>query len=896
MAEAARKNAERDTSGWRANPTLPDNEGLAHTIASLVAKTTHRNAYEPTYHILDYGFRDTDAAGKQAILEWSLNPNASMENMPPGAMRYELAAGVLPGLGDLQALRDVYRDFKHGTLSGMTALDAVSVVPGVVGAAAGLASTRRLGDITKMGSAYRTGDAAAQAAKIKVKIPPKVRKEMEFLEVETFDPGSSTPAKAGFIEALEKGGATVELTPDEANQYIMSLRNSIDIWADKMSSLDPDYNAVLRGLTRSAENQIKKMETTLALPENVAARVGAHRAAVAELGGDAAEIDRYRRRHHLTGAQYDELANPQLAYKVPFDDLLNGAAATRVKTKDLIPEGQQALWVLPDGDIVKLDAGHGAGGYTEWFDKGAVRVAAHNAAVGAEARGPMTAAQRGTLAGIGKQLGADNIPVDFTDNTGAILQSVEGTPARLSRVLEQVSMDPALPGAPRAREDAIINALLEGETGEIPDPITGKPIRLAEERAQRYKTATADVDWSETEFANVTDMLEKLPPGRALASMAVAGESARHWYRNSSLALSQMFGAEAPRFTSMLAAMSPRTSVEQDFTGALLFWEKWNGAQRPSDPEVIREMLEDVIKGRTVGGEKAGIMPSTAANNVTRSAMFDDIARVLGSEDPVIEYLSGNKVNAFYNNLLQDLDKVTVDTWSSRYLGIGNLSGNDRKLKLDQLATPEYRHMNDPRLQGTPLANPDPARQGIDDGAGGILSRSQKYEAASMTHREAADLLTRMTGRKWEPAEVQETAWSFLKTMQDHPNRKGRDLIDFWKSGEWTEADIGAAASFDQSVFDPKNAPIVQRLVDQGLVNAPEPLAGRPRGGTTDRSLARQGDMELMLRTAQDTYGDTPKYLLPSLLAMATGRYGAGLLGEQKPAEPQGQGGLMGSF
>jgi len=94
-------------------------------------------------------------------------------------------------------------------------------------------------------------------------------------------------------------------------------------------------------------------------------------------------------------------------------------------------------------------------------------------------------------------------------------------------------------------------------------------------------------------------LLDILPRARELASVAKAGEAKRGWYRASTQALMDVFGADAPRFASLLAAMSPQTSVEMNLLNALNTWKNWTAAGRPKDPRAINEIM-----GRSVLGNK----------------------------------------------------------------------------------------------------------------------------------------------------------------------------------------------------------------------------------------------------------------------------------------------------
>ena len=56
-------------------------------------------------------------------------------------------------------------------------------------------------------------------------------------------------------------------------------------------------------------------------------------------------------------------------------------------------------------------------------------------------------------------------------------------------------------------------------------------------------------------------------------------------------------------------------------------------------------------------------------------------------------------------------------------------------------------------------------RQGQHDAAGGIGVPSPGYAMGGAVHREAAELMTELTGVKWTPEEILETAWSLFKSV-----------------------------------------------------------------------------------------------------------------------------------
>jgi hypothetical protein len=128
-------------------------------------------------------------------------------------------------------------------------------------------------------------------------------------------------------------------------------------------------------------------------------------------------------------------------------------------------------------------------------------------------------------------------------------------------------------------------------------------------------------------------------------------------------------------------------------------------------------------------------------NNSLRALTTGDARDMLGKAG-----LSGPKVQSFFDNLMGISDEVTNDAWMARLAAVDqNLYG------------------------GTP-------RVGSRDQFGKISTKSPGYLAENAaTRRTAAEL-------GWDPAEVQETRWSFGKTLSDlaeSPNRVIQDMESF---------------------------------------------------------------------------------------------------------------------
>lgn len=77
------------------------------------------------------------------------------------------------------------------------------------------------------------------------------------------------------------------------------------------------------------------------------------------------------------------------------------------------------------------------------------------------------------------------------------------------------------------------------------------------------------------------ETFEELPDTEDMATAALAGGAKRGWYRDSAQAISEIFGADAPRFVALLAATSPNVTVSDNLRHTSRIWEAWENAGRP---------------------------------------------------------------------------------------------------------------------------------------------------------------------------------------------------------------------------------------------------------------------------------------------------------------------------
>jgi GNAT superfamily N-acetyltransferase len=284
---------------------------------------------------------------------------------------------------------------------------------------------------------------------------------------------------------------------------------------------------------------------------------------------------------------------------------------------------------------------------------------------------------------------------------------------------------------------------------------------LTEQERERLHKASAK---------KLVEVFNELPSGAELAAAAVAGQAKRGWYRRSAEALSNVFGPDAPRFAALLAALSPQTSVEWNFKNAVAVWVGWDKAGRPTDRKTILFLMRE------------NLFPGT--NKVGRSkvlgAWVNNTVRALSTDDPSAVVLSGPKVDSFAANLRGETERVTLDAWMANWAGV------DQTLFKGEM-------------------NVDGTNPGMRPG----------YLAFAARVREAAQILSDRTGETWTPAEVQETVWSWAKTLYEQAESFGalataRELVD---NNELTDELINATPDFAGQFEDPEIASLLRGTV-----------------------------------------------------------------------------------
>jgi len=278
-----------------------------------------------------------------------------------------------------------------------------------------------------------------------------------------------------------------------------------------------------------------------------------------------------------------------------------------------------------------------------------------------------------------------------------------------------------------------------------------------------------------------------MPSSNETAAIAFAGKAKRGWYVRAAESIVTVFGYDAPRFIALVAALSPQQSVETNLRNALSVWKNWILADRPTSRKEILAVMARSVDG-TRGDES--VMRAWRNNSVS----------ALSSEDPAALILSGPKVTSFMLNLRGFVNEVTNDAWMANFAGVGQkiFAGEINKSRTDP-------------------------------------GKGPGYLAMSAHVREAADILTKLTGETWTPMEVQETVWSWSKTVYEAQtaDKGARELL---KDGTITDALIASTPDFSSLLWDETNE---RHLTDAGYGEQLFDLANRELAGASEREESR---------------------------------------------------------
>ena len=257
----------------------------------------------------------------------------------------------------------------------------------------------------------------------------------------------------------------------------------------------------------------------------------------------------------------------------------------------------------------------------------------------------------------------------------------------------------------------------------------------------------------------VEQLLKILPNAENFAAAAKMGSPKKGWYQASAQSIHDVFGNDAPRFASLLAATSPQNSVEMNMMNALSIWKNWTAAGRPKDKASIKEIM-----GASVTGDKG--------QDSVLDAWVNNTVRSLTSKDPIKTTLSGPKVDSFFRNLIGDVQRLTIDAHMATFGGINQgilrVSPTDMQL-----------------ARGNPGMTP-------------------AYASMSALQRQAAERLG------VAPANVQETVWSLTKPLMEKQAALNMPARDILQKGLLTPDDIRGTVDFATLMKEPTYANILE--------------------------------------------------------------------------------------
>jgi hypothetical protein len=304
----------------------------------------------------------------------------------------------------------------------------------------------------------------------------------------------------------------------------------------------------------------------------------------------------------------------------------------------------------------------------------------------------------------------------------------------------------------------------------MPVKVAGREIKIPADQAAVLQKAIKNLTPEEqAKFRSDTaqkfvTILSELPSTKEFAAAAIGGKAKKGWYEGSAQAILQVFGPDAPRFAALLSATSPQTSVESNLFNALQVWKNWTAAGRPTDRDAIVKVMGQSVQGSK--GEESVL-----------DAWINNSVRALSSEDPSKVVLSGPKVNSFMLNLQGNVDEVTNDAWMAAF------------------------SLVDQKIFGGSLTK------------GGDPGKGPGYLAMNARVRETASYLTKVTGETWTPAEVQETIWSWAKTLYETAGSAGenRSAVQLIRDNAITDQLIASTPDFRTLFYDARFQPILEQ-------------------------------------------------------------------------------------
>lgn len=257
------------------------------------------------------------------------------------------------------------------------------------------------------------------------------------------------------------------------------------------------------------------------------------------------------------------------------------------------------------------------------------------------------------------------------------------------------------------------------------------------------------------------DMMNDYVSPQEMAEVARSGEAKRGWYHNSRMALFEIFGKDHWRFTALLSALSPQTSVESNLENALSIWVAWDKAGRPTAKSKIVDIMEKNVQQQPIVQEEA-IEAGRAKKSSVLNAWINNSVNALQATDWREFELSGAKVDSFMRNLWGFEEHVTNDAWMGNY-------GN------------------------------------VDQAVFANTTQKGKYVGLSINVRKSAEILG------WSPAEVQETVWSWAKALYELTEAGDVTAVQALRRGMLTHEMVNDVPDFSKVLREKKYADILKK-------------------------------------------------------------------------------------
>jgi hypothetical protein len=766
------------------------------------------------------------------VIKWMLNPNASYEDMPKGSFLPELILGLLPGPGELQALRDVWKDFHNNEVGLFTAMAGLGALP-IIGlpirwARSGGRVARHAEDISR---AFREGTMTLEEA----------MQEAQRLGGRQFSKDMETFLNAGGNPQHVSGGkVAAEGLPAEGTPRVTEGQppeRATHFGAEELEGgvVSPERQGEAQ-LARSVEQRQQAApelfeKRTYAYPEGVQPE---QRFA----GKPMHELDLY----HV----YDMEADPEELLKV----------AGQVADELGIYDQPRRFSIAEQMARERGYKGIKAGGEINYFED----VRPNAVGTVADVDGNIT-----------RHIADGNEGATFDPRTGKNMDGEDAwavSPFRdAEKIFDDVPTDQQLADY-RATwadrfEDPSYNLGVWKQDGKWyvdivqlePDMDKARSIGVGADQQGIFHLKSHDyvemgeVDertrafaraelWddnphlrdirNETFLNNLTDAervafenssqkiqqdalryYSLMPTAREGASMAILGAKQRGWYEASGNTLRQMFGDDAPRFMALLAATSPQNDVPRNMEIAAELWRRWK--QLPEGTELTRELVNELmpIEMGLVPNADVGVLRALTA---TDAELLDP--RILDEGG----MLAGSKTDAFYANLMGEVQRLTLDTHMGRY----------------------------------GVTGPSP-------------TTVRRMFAQNAYYREVASEMERLTGAKLTPAEIQEMMWSSEREIMNLYGR-GRSPVEeamFGEVPDFVDGDpidaVRAMVEDTPSFASLLNEPdIAARLDAIGIQVPDDPQMPQGLPGA-DPELVREQDVRRMTQRFQEAREVRPK-------------------------------------